>query len=73
MIRIVYFVPNTSGLVCAKNLRKWAEKAFASSTLVFHELWQLPWLVSWLGEDLKPAAARELEHVIQVYDYTCHS
>jgi hypothetical protein len=30
----VYFLPNTSGLVCAKNLRKRAEKAFASSTLV---------------------------------------
>jgi hypothetical protein len=38
MIILVYFLPNTSGLVCAKNLRKWAEKAFASSTLVFHDL-----------------------------------
>jgi hypothetical protein len=33
MIILVYFLPNTSGLDCAKNLRKWAEKAFASSTL----------------------------------------
>jgi hypothetical protein len=32
------FPPNASGLPCAKNLRKWAEKAFASSTLVFHGL-----------------------------------
>jgi hypothetical protein len=38
MIIIVYFHPNTSGLVCAKNLHKWSEKAFASSTLVFHDL-----------------------------------
>jgi hypothetical protein len=37
MITIVFFLSNASGLVCAKNLRKWAEKAFASSTLVFHE------------------------------------
>jgi hypothetical protein len=36
MIIFVYFLPNMSGLVCAKNLRKWAEKAFASSTLLFH-------------------------------------
>jgi hypothetical protein len=39
MIILIYFAPNTSGLVCAKRLRKWAEKAFASSTLVFHALW----------------------------------
>jgi hypothetical protein len=32
MIILVFFLPNASGLVCAKNLRKWAEKAFASST-----------------------------------------
>jgi hypothetical protein len=32
MITLVFFLPNASGLVCAKNLRKWAEKAFASST-----------------------------------------
>jgi hypothetical protein len=38
MIILVYFLPNTSGLVCAKNLCKWAEKAFVSSTLVFHAL-----------------------------------
>jgi hypothetical protein len=36
MIIFVYFFPNASGLPCAKNLRKWAEKAFVSSTLVFH-------------------------------------
>jgi hypothetical protein len=38
MITLVFFLPYASGLVCAKNLRKWAEKAFASSTLVFHAL-----------------------------------
>jgi hypothetical protein len=38
MITVVFFIPNASGLVRAKNLRKWAEKAFASSTLVFHGL-----------------------------------
>jgi hypothetical protein len=38
MIIFVYFLPNTSGLACAKNLCKRAEKAFASSTLVFHDL-----------------------------------
>jgi hypothetical protein len=38
MIILVYFLPNTSSLVSAKNLRKRAEKAFASSTLVFHEV-----------------------------------
>jgi hypothetical protein len=38
MITSFYFIPNASGLVCAKNLHKWAEKAFASSTLVFHGL-----------------------------------
>jgi hypothetical protein len=31
MIILVYLLPNTSGVVCAKNLRKWAEKAFTSS------------------------------------------
>jgi hypothetical protein len=36
MIILVYFLLNSSGLVGAKNLRKRAEKAFASSTLVFH-------------------------------------
>jgi hypothetical protein len=35
MILFVFFPPNASG---AKSLRKWAEKAFASSTLVFHGL-----------------------------------
>jgi hypothetical protein len=38
MIIFVYFVLNASGLVWVKNLRKWAEKAFVSSTLVFHAL-----------------------------------
>jgi hypothetical protein len=38
MIIFVYFLPNASSLVWAKNLRKWAEKAFVSSTLVFHAL-----------------------------------
>jgi hypothetical protein len=38
MITFVFSLSNASGLVCAKNLRKWAEKAFASSTLVFHAL-----------------------------------
>jgi hypothetical protein len=37
MIIFVYFFPNASDLPCAKNLRKWAEKVFASSTLVFHD------------------------------------
>jgi hypothetical protein len=37
MIILVYFLLNARGVVCAKNLRKWAEKAFASSYLVFHE------------------------------------
>jgi hypothetical protein len=32
MIILIYFLPNARGLVCVKNLRKWAEKAFASST-----------------------------------------
>jgi hypothetical protein len=36
MITLIFLLPNASGLVYAKNLRKWAEKAFASSTLVFH-------------------------------------
>jgi hypothetical protein len=36
MIILVHFFLNASGLVCVENLRKWAEKAFASSTLVFH-------------------------------------
>jgi hypothetical protein len=36
MIIFVYCLPNVSGLVCAKNLRKWAEKAFASSKLAAH-------------------------------------
>jgi hypothetical protein len=31
MIIFFNFLPYTSGLVCAKNLRKWAEKAFVSS------------------------------------------
>jgi hypothetical protein len=35
---MIIFLPNASGLVCAKNLRKWAEKAFVSRTLVFHGL-----------------------------------
>jgi hypothetical protein len=38
MIIFVYFLLNASGLVWVKNLRKWAEKAFVSSTLVFHEM-----------------------------------
>jgi hypothetical protein len=38
MITVVFFIPNASGLIPAKNLRKWAEKAFASSTLVVHGL-----------------------------------
>jgi hypothetical protein len=38
MIIFVYFLPNASGLVWAKNLRKWAEKAFVSSSVVFHDL-----------------------------------
>jgi hypothetical protein len=37
MIILINFLPNTSGLVYAKNLRKWAEKAFAFSTVVFHD------------------------------------
>jgi hypothetical protein len=41
MIIFVYFFPNASGLASATNLRKWAEKAFASSTLVFHALGQV--------------------------------
>jgi hypothetical protein len=36
MIIFVFFLPNASGLVCAKNLRKWTKKAFASSTEVFY-------------------------------------
>jgi hypothetical protein len=38
MIIFVFFLPNASSLVFAKKLRKWAEKAFAPSTLVFHDL-----------------------------------
>jgi hypothetical protein len=35
---LVNFLPNASGIVGAKNLHKWAEKAFASVLLVFHDL-----------------------------------
>jgi hypothetical protein len=38
MITSFFIIPNASGLVPAKNLRQWAEKAFASSTSVFHGL-----------------------------------
>jgi hypothetical protein len=41
MIIFVDFLPNASGLVWAKKLCKWAEKAFVSSTLVFHDLFEL--------------------------------
>jgi hypothetical protein len=43
MITLIFFLPNASGLVYAKNLRKWAEKAFAEeiSALNFsHAVWQ---------------------------------
>jgi hypothetical protein len=63
MIILVYFIPNASGLVWAKNLRKWAEKAFVSSTLVFHA-WT-PDQIAWPPEAWSEMETKELQ-------YECH-
>jgi hypothetical protein len=46
VITFVFFLPNASGLVYAKDLRKWAKKDFASSNPVFVTLlinvWTIP-------------------------------
>jgi hypothetical protein len=61
MIKLVFFLSNASGLVCAKNLHKWAEKAFASSTLVFHALHTLCIVLCILSLSLS------LSHSLSIY------
>jgi hypothetical protein len=57
---IFFFLPNASGLVCAKKLRKWTEKAFASSTLVFLELTYEPTEHIYLFDNANGRLAPEL-------------
>jgi hypothetical protein len=49
----VYFFSNASGLPCAKSLPQWAEKAFASSILVFHALSKPTHIYKWFPKKKK--------------------